>query len=106
MSTSSNGTTWTAPVRIPIDVVTSTVDHFLPGIAVKPGTSGTTAVLALTYYFYPQANCTSSTCQLEYGIIESTEFRSFVGSHGFLADPAEVSCYVGQDDMASFLEDN
>src|SRR5207237_1072750 len=34
MSTSTDGKTWTAPVRIPIDLVTSTVDHFIPGIAV------------------------------------------------------------------------
>ena len=73
MSTSTTGTTWTTPVRIPIDDVTSTVDHFIPGIAVQPGTSGATAHLALTYYFYPNANCTSSTCKLEYGFIESTD---------------------------------
>src|SRR5262249_31485565 len=30
MSTSANGKTWTAPVRIPIDATTSTVDHFIP----------------------------------------------------------------------------
>lgn len=40
------------------------------------------------------------------GIDEGTAFRSFIGSHGFLADPVEVACYVGQDDMASFLENN
>jgi len=40
------------------------------------------------------------------GIDEATQFRSFIGSHGFLADPAEPACYVGQDDMASFLEAN
>ncbi|TMK81356.1 MAG: exo-alpha-sialidase [Actinobacteria bacterium] len=91
MSTSSNGTTWTAPVRIPIDVVTSTVDHFLPGIAVKPGTSGTTAVLALTYYFYPQANCTSSTCQLEYGIIESTDGGTTWGAPTSIAGPITLT---------------
>lgn len=40
------------------------------------------------------------------GIDERTELRSFIGSHGFLADPAEPSCYVGQDDLANFLENN
>ena len=34
----------------------------------------------------------------------STQFRSFLGSHGFLADPIEPACYVGQDDLVSFLE--
>ncbi|MBI3182609.1 MAG: Ig-like domain-containing protein [Myxococcales bacterium] len=38
------------------------------------------------------------------GIDKATQFRSFLGSHGFLADPAEPAYYPGQDDMASFLE--
>ena len=71
MSTSTNGSTWTAVQRIPIDPVTSTVDHFIPGLAIEPGTSGSSAHLGLTYYFYPQTNCTSSTCQLEEGYVTS-----------------------------------
>ena len=35
--------TWTAVTRIPIDDVTSTVDHFIPGIGIDPATSGATA---------------------------------------------------------------
>lgn len=40
------------------------------------------------------------------GIDEATQFRSFLGSHGFLGDPAEPACYPGQDDLAGFLEGN
>jgi len=36
MSTSTDGITWSAVARIPIDVTTSTVDHFLPGIGADP----------------------------------------------------------------------
>ena len=42
-STSTNGTSWSAAQRVPIDATTSGVDHFIPGIAVDPGTSGATA---------------------------------------------------------------
>jgi hypothetical protein len=91
MSTSTNGTTWTAPVRIPIDVVTSTVDHFLPGIAVEPGTSGTTAHLAVTYYFYPTANCSSSTCNLEYGFIESSDGGATWSAPTTIAGPMKLA---------------
>jgi len=70
MSTSSDGTTWTAPARIPIDPVTSTVDHFTPGLAVEPGTAGSAAHLALTFYYFPKANCTSA-CNLSVGFIPS-----------------------------------
>jgi len=71
MSTSMNGQTWTPVVRIPIDPTNSTVDHFLPGIAVEPGTGGATAHLGLVYYYYPVSNCSTATCQLHFGYIES-----------------------------------
>src|SRR5258708_5686391 len=70
ISTSTNGTTWTAPSRVPIDLVTSTVDHFTPGFAIQPGTSGSTAHLALTYNFFPKASC-GSTCSLGVGFVSS-----------------------------------
>ena len=72
ISKSADGTTWSAPARVPIDATTSTVDHFEPGIGVDSGTSGATARIGLTYYFYPTSNCTASTCQLDVGFISST----------------------------------
>src|SRR5207249_1639377 len=71
MSTSSNGTAWSPVVRIPIDDTTSAVDHFIPGLAVDKATAGSSAHLGLTYYYYPQANCSTSTCQLDVGFISS-----------------------------------
>lgn len=71
-STSTNGTTWSAVTRVPIDATTSTVDHFIPGIGVDHATSGATAKVGLYYYFYPQTNCTAATCQLEVGYVSST----------------------------------
>ena len=73
MSTTTDGTTWSAVTRIPIDPTTSTVDHFLPGLAIEPNTSGSTAHLGLTYYYYPNTSCTKTTCQLEAGYISSTD---------------------------------
>ena len=71
LSASTDGVHWSATARIPIDPVTSTVDHFIPGLAADPATSGTSAHLALTYYYYPQTNCSQSTCQLDAGFISS-----------------------------------
>jgi hypothetical protein len=73
MSTSTDGATWTAPTRIPIDPLSSTVDHFIPGLAVEPGTSGSSAHLALTYYYYSNANCNASNCALYAGFISSPD---------------------------------
>jgi hypothetical protein len=73
MTTSSDGVHWSRVARIPIDAVSSPVDHFIPGIAVEPGTAGTAAHLGLAYYFYPHGNCSVSTCALSLGYIASTD---------------------------------
>jgi len=56
---------------VPIDAATSTVDHFIPGLAVDHTTSGAGAHVALTYYYYPNAACTTATCQLDVGYVSS-----------------------------------
>jgi hypothetical protein len=73
MSTTTDGFTWTPVVRIPIDPVNSSVDHFIPGIGVDPSTSGGTARLALGYYYYPVSGCSVSTCELTAGFVSSLD---------------------------------
>jgi len=73
LSTSTDAKNWTSPSRIPIDPVTSTVDHFIPGLAVDATTSGSTAHIAVTFYFYSVANCSQSTCQLGVGAVSSRD---------------------------------
>ncbi|MBV8980890.1 MAG: exo-alpha-sialidase [Acidimicrobiia bacterium] len=80
IASTSDGVTWAGPVRVPIDAVTSTVDHFIPGLAVDSTTSGPSAHLALTYYFFPVANCSGTACQLQVGQISSTGGLSGWGS--------------------------
>jgi hypothetical protein len=53
MSSSTDGVSWTPVVRIPTDPLNSGVDHFIPGLAVDRNTGGSTAHLALTYYYFP-----------------------------------------------------
>ncbi|HEV2247491.1 MAG TPA: exo-alpha-sialidase [Terriglobia bacterium] len=72
LSTSSDGVAWTSPARIPIDPVTSTVDHFIPGLAVDRTTSGNTAHLTLTYYYYPVSAC-GAVCDLFVGFVSSQD---------------------------------
>jgi hypothetical protein len=91
MSTSTNGTTWTSPVRIPIDSTTSGVDHFIPGIAVDPSTSGGSARIGLTYYFYPNANCTQNTCQLSVGFVSSVDGGASWSQPKTLAGPMKLT---------------
>jgi hypothetical protein len=90
-SDSSNGTSWSAVTRVPIDPVTSGVDHFLPGFGVDPATSGATAHIGLYYYFYPNSNCTVSTCQLEVGYISSANAGSSWSTPATLAGPMKLN---------------
>jgi hypothetical protein len=85
-SSSSNGTSWSAVKRVPIDPVTSGADHFIPGLAVDKATSGSGAHLALTYYFYPDATCNGG-CQLDTGYISSPDGGSHWGAAMQLAGP-------------------
>ena len=69
-SQSGNGIKWTAVKRVPIDPVSSTVDHFITGMAIDQNTSGATTHVGLAYYFYPVSNC--GDCQLSVGFIQSS----------------------------------
>jgi hypothetical protein len=86
LSTSTDGKKWTKPARIPIDAVTNGADHFIPGLGVDPATSGATAKLGLTYYYYQNAACGTS-CQLEVGYLQSTNGGATWGAPTQLAGP-------------------
>jgi hypothetical protein len=73
MATIKKGKKVTPVVRIPIDPVSSTVDHFIPGLAVDVTTSGKTARLGLAYYYYPVAACNFTTCDLDVGYVSSSD---------------------------------
>lgn len=91
MSTSSDMTTWTTPLRIPIDAVGSLADHFIPGLAADPATSGSTAHLALTYHFYLNAACASTSCSLNAGFISSQDGGASWSAPTTLAGPMKPS---------------
>lgn len=90
-TSSSDGVTWSAVTRIPLDPVNSGVDHFIPGLGVDRGTSGSTAHLGLTYYFYPVAKCTTATCQLDIGFSSSADGGASWTARTQLAGPMTVT---------------
>jgi hypothetical protein len=85
-SSSSDGITWSAVQRVPIDPVNSGVDHFIPGLAVDTSTSGSSAHIAVTYYYFPNASC-SNDCQLDVGYISSTNGGASWSASQQLAGP-------------------
>lgn len=90
LTTSTNGTTWTKVARIPIDPISSTIDHFIPGIGIDRTTSGNTAHLAVTYYYYPVASCGNS-CKLYVGYTTSENAGKTWTKGKELAGPMELS---------------
>ncbi|HXY77893.1 MAG TPA: sialidase family protein [Candidatus Acidoferrales bacterium] len=90
-STSTDGTTWTTVTRVPIDQTSSTADYFIPGIGIDPLTSGSSAHVAIHFYYYPQSNCTKSTCQLYVGFISSANGGSTWNQPLTLAGPMQLS---------------
>ncbi len=70
-STNATGTTWATITRVPIDATTSKIDHFIPGLTVNEATSGSTAQLGVTYYFYA-----SGSTSLQVGFLSSTNAGS------------------------------
>src|SRR5208283_4211634 len=71
-SSSSDGINWSPVVRVPIDPIGSGVDHFIHGMGIDTATSGSLAHMAITYYYYPVANCGNS-CTLTAGYTQSSD---------------------------------
>jgi hypothetical protein len=94
MTTSTNGTTWTSVVRVPIGATGDKQDNFIPGIAVDKSTSGSTAHIAITFYYYPTTACGGNhrpACQLDVGYISSTTGGVSWGPFTQLAGPMTLS---------------
>jgi len=98
MSTSADGIGWTAPARVPIDPTTSLVDHFIPGVAVAPGTSGSTAHLGITFYYYANTNCSGTApCRLSVAYITSHDGGTSWSAPTQIVGPMSTSWLAGTD---------
>ena len=53
--------------------------------------------MGLTYYYYPDANCSSSTCQLDVGFISSTNGGASWSSPMQLAGPMSLGWLASTD---------
>ena len=91
LTTSTDGITWSLPTRIPTAPVGSGADFFTTGLAVDRSTSGSSAHLGLAYYYYPNSNCTTGTCQLNVGFLSSTNGGASWSSPVQLAGPMTLT---------------
>ena len=90
LSTSTDGRKWSKITRLPLDPPGSGVDHFIPGLAVDRSTSGSSARLVVTFYYYPDANCTTATCQLNVGYSTSADGGASWTSNTQIAGPMSL----------------
>jgi hypothetical protein len=88
---STSETAWAAPVRVPIAPVSGAGDYFVPGLGVDGSTSGATARIGLSYYYYPNSSCTASTCRLDAGFISSVNGGTSWSAAAQLAGPMKLS---------------
>ncbi|HZD03216.1 MAG TPA: PA domain-containing protein [Actinomycetes bacterium] len=90
MSTSEDGTTWSPVSRIPIDPVGSSVDHFIPGLAVDRNSAGDSTLLALTYYLQAPTGCVGLTCEIQVGFVSSLDNGQTWSAPQTLSDPMQL----------------
>ena len=88
-STNATGTSWSAVTRVPIDATSTRIDHFIPGLAVNKATSGATAQIGLTYYFYNQGSTA-----LNVGFISSSNGGSTWGAPTTVTDASNSATSV------------
>lgn len=113
MTTSTDGTHWSTIQRIPIDPVTSSVDHVIPGLGVlsgygefgydegNGGTHGSRTKLSLTFYSIDNGTlCVPQNCDLNAGYISSDDGgKSWHTAHkvaGPMLQTWLASTYAGQ----------
>ena len=72
VSTSVDGLSWSAPMRIPLSPIDAPIDHFVPGLEVDQTSGGTSARVAITYYSRTQ--CESPPCPgTDVGLVTSRD---------------------------------
>ncbi len=103
LSTSTNGTEWSAVRRIPINAVGSGVDHFTPGLGVR--TLAGKTYLALAYYYFPDTHCSISTCQLNVGFISSSNGGASWSTPQHLAGPMKLPWLANTQGRGYFAGD-
>lgn len=97
LTTTTDGIHWSPLSRIPLDPVSSKIEHVTAGLAVDPNTAGDNAHLALTYYFLPNPFCSTQPCQLFAGFASSVNGGKSWSAPVTLAGPTAESWYANTD---------
>ncbi|MBV9103060.1 MAG: exo-alpha-sialidase [Candidatus Eremiobacteraeota bacterium] len=104
-SSSSDGTHWSAPSRVPTSSRSSTQTDWMPGFGIDHATAGSSAHVGVTYYYVSNAGCNSSTtCKVYAGYISSTNGGTTWNHPLQLAGPMQPA-WMPQSDLGHMLGD-
>src|SRR5581483_82298 len=70
VSSSTDGVTWSTPVRVPVAPTSSTLDAMIPGLGADPARPGH---LALVYAYYTPGSCAQGACALGIAFVQSPD---------------------------------
>lgn len=70
LSTSTDGVAWTAPTRVPVAPVASTLDAMIPGLGADPSRPGH---LAVVYAYFTPHSCARGNCTLGIAFAQSPD---------------------------------
>jgi hypothetical protein len=70
VSTSTDGVTWTTPVRVPVAPTSSTLNAMIPGLAADPARAGH---LGLVYAYFTPGSCARRACALGIAFVQSPD---------------------------------
>jgi hypothetical protein len=108
LARSRDGVSWTAPTRVPIGVAGSPVNHFLPGLAVDPGTSGRQARIAVLYHSLRQpegCNPVFSCLGVDVGLVISRDGGATWGRPQLLSAASMPLWWIADSDLGRMLGD-
>jgi BNR repeat-like domain len=91
MSTSTDGTTWSPVIRIPLDPIGSNIDHFIPGLAVDRMSAGSQTLLGLTYYSEQPSGCVGLTCTIQANFSSSLDNGQTWSRPQMLSEPMQLA---------------
>jgi hypothetical protein len=104
LSSSRDGLSWTAPVRVRTGAATGVLDHLVPGLAVDVTASGASARLALAYYTLSPAGCRGDACLLSASLVSSADSGRSWSAPLQLARPTPVTA-LAQSNRGRFVGD-
>ena len=105
LASSRDGRAWTLPARVPTGEEGSSVDHFVPGLAVDPTTSGAKGRLAVAYYSMSQP-CYPIPCRaIDAGFVSSRDGgRTWTAPQRLNAQSMPLT-WIADSDRGRFLGD-